>query len=169
MVGHSQKKVLLVRCPKWLFKKFNILEFERGAEQGNQRQLWEIRLRTKTCQNCPKFAGPIYFHAHVYVRKSFRTKTCQNCPKFAGPIYFHVHVYRKEFLQQFLLISLLRSQGSLRLPRSLRARIIEFFELFLPFRINRIINFRIKSNEFRTNSNLTPPLSWHLSLHRILW
>ena len=37
-------------------------------------------------------------------------------------------------------------------------KIIEFFELFLPFRINRIVNFRIESNEFRTNSNLTPPL-----------
>ena len=35
---------------------------------------------------------------------------------------------------------------------------IEFFEYFLPFRINRIANFRIASNEFRTNSNLTPPL-----------
>ena len=35
---------------------------------------------------------------------------------------------------------------------------IEFFEYFLPFRINRIANFRIESNEFRTNSNLTPPL-----------
>ena len=37
-------------------------------------------------------------------------------------------------------------------------KIIEFFEIFLPFRINRIVNFRIESNEFRTNSNLTPPL-----------
>ena len=37
-------------------------------------------------------------------------------------------------------------------------KFIEFFELFLPFRINRIVNFRIESNEFRTNSNLTPPL-----------
>ena len=37
-------------------------------------------------------------------------------------------------------------------------KIIEFFELFLPFLINRIVNFRIESNEFRTNSNLTPPL-----------
>ena len=27
----------LVRCPKWLFDKFNILEFERGAEWGCQR------------------------------------------------------------------------------------------------------------------------------------
>ena len=35
---------------------------------------------------------------------------------------------------------------------------IEFFEYFLPFRINRIANFWIESNEFRTNSNLTPPL-----------
>ena len=35
---------------------------------------------------------------------------------------------------------------------------IEFFEYFLPFQINRIANFRIESNEFRTNSNLTPPL-----------
>ena len=81
----------------------------------------EKSFRTKTCQNCPKFAGPIYFHAHVYVRKSFRTKTCQNCPKFAGPIYFHAHVYRKEFLWQFLLLSLLRSRGSLQLSHSLRA------------------------------------------------
>ena len=30
-------------------------------------------------------------------------------------------------------------------------KIIEFFELFLPFRINRIVNFRIESNEFRIN------------------
>ena len=36
---------------------------------------------------------------------------------------------------------------------------IEFFEYFLPFRINRIANFRIESNKFRTNSNLTPPLN----------
>ena len=28
---------------------------------------------------------------------------------------------------------------------------IEFFELFFTFRINRIINFRIESNEFQTN------------------
>ena len=27
----------LVRCPKLLFGKFNILEFKRGAEQGSQR------------------------------------------------------------------------------------------------------------------------------------
>ena len=27
----------LVRCPKWLFDKFNILEFKRGAEWGCQR------------------------------------------------------------------------------------------------------------------------------------
>ena len=32
------------------------------------------------------------------------------------------------------------------------------FQIFLPFRINRIANFRIELNEFRTNSNLTPPL-----------
>ena len=37
---------------------------------------------------------------------------------------------------------------------------IKFFEYFLPFRINRIANFRIESNEFRTNSDLTPPLRW---------
>ena len=42
-------------------------------------------------------------------------------------------------------------------------KIIEFFELFLPFRINRIVNFRIESNEFRTNPNLTPPLIWGLT------
>ena len=30
-------KSLLVRCPKWLFCKFNILEFKRRVEQGNQR------------------------------------------------------------------------------------------------------------------------------------
>ena len=37
---------------------------------------------------------------------------------------------------------------------------IKFFELFFTFSINRnrIINFRIESNEFQTNSNLTPPL-----------
>ena len=34
-------------------------------------------------------------------------------------------------------------------------RILEYF---LPFRINRIANFRIESNKFRTDSNLTPPL-----------
>ena len=35
----------------------------------------------------------------------------------------------------------------------------EFFEYFLPFRINRIANFQVKSNEFQTNANLTPPLA----------
>ena len=35
---------------------------------------------------------------------------------------------------------------------------IKFFEYFLPFGINRIANFQIKANEFRTNFNLTPPL-----------
>ena len=30
-------KISLVRCPKWLFEKFNILEFKRGVEQGCQR------------------------------------------------------------------------------------------------------------------------------------
>ena len=35
---------------------------------------------------------------------------------------------------------------------------IKFFKVSLPFQINRIANFQIKSNEFRTNSNLTPPL-----------
>ena len=35
---------------------------------------------------------------------------------------------------------------------------IEFFKYFLPFPINRIANFQIELNEFRTNSNLTPPL-----------
>ena len=28
--------IKLVRCPKWLFVKFNILEFKRGEEQGSQ-------------------------------------------------------------------------------------------------------------------------------------
>ena len=37
-------------------------------------------------------------------------------------------------------------------------KIIDFFELFLPFRINQIVNFRIELNKFQTNSNLTPPL-----------
>ena len=40
---------------------------------------------------------------------------------------------------------------------------IEFFEYFFTFRINRIANFRIESNEFRTNpisENLTLAYSW---------
>ena len=59
---------------------------------------------------------------------------------------------------------------------------IKFFELFFTFWINRIINFRIKSNEFRLNferiqhlKNLTPPYSWsriescefQINFHRI--
>ena len=38
-----------------------------------------------------------------------------------------------------------------------------FFKYFFTFQINRIGNFRIKSNEFQTNSfseNLTSPYSW---------
>ena len=50
-----------------------------------------------------------------------RTKWHEKRPKYAGPIYFHADVCRKEFLWPFLLTSLLRSRGSLRLPRSLRA------------------------------------------------
>ena len=41
---------------------------------------------------------------------------------------------------------------------------IEFFEYFLPFQINGIANFRIESNEFRMNSNLTPPLEHSASI-----
>ena len=82
-----------------------------------------FRERTKIQQKRPKFAGPIYFHAEVYlevilesVRKSNkkaqicrpdlfprgsifeghfreRTKLQQKRPKFAGPIYFHTEVY----------------------------------------------------------------------------
>ena len=39
-----------------------------------------------------------------------------------------------------------------------KLKFIEFFELCLPFRINRIVNFRIELTEFRTNPSLTPPL-----------
>ena len=35
----------------------------------------------------------------------------------------------------------------------------KFFEKCLPCWINWITNFRIESNDFRTNSNLTPPLN----------
>ena len=68
---------ILVRCPKWLFEKFNILEFKRGAEWGCQKLETilighsvigdQIRERTKIQQKRPKFAGPIYFHAEVYL------------------------------------------------------------------------------------------------------
>ena len=36
---------------------------------------------------------------------------------------------------------------------------IEFFEYFLPFGSNRLANFRIESNEFQINSNLTSSLT----------
>ena len=35
--GRKIIQTVLVRCPKLLFGKFNILEFKRGAEQGSQR------------------------------------------------------------------------------------------------------------------------------------
>ena len=77
----------------------------------------------------PKSAAPIYFHAQVYpewvlfsVPKS--EKIVQNTPAR----FISTRMYLgKEFLWQFLLISLLRSRGSLRLPRSLRARMSSNF------------------------------------------
>ena len=45
----------------------------------------------------------------------------QKRPKTAALSYFHTDGYEREFPLPFLLISLLRSRGSLRLPRSLRA------------------------------------------------
>ena len=45
-------------------------------------------------------------------------------------------------------------------------KFIEFFELFLPFRINRTVNFRIELTEFRTNPSLTPPLIQSLPASR---
>ena len=112
-----------------------------------------LEIAPKSNKKRPKYAGPIYFHADVYLRDDFRNrpKIQQKRPKYAGPIYFHADVYlrddsrnrpkiqqkkaqirrpdlftcgciQRHFLCQFLLISLLRSGGSLRLPRSLRAR-----------------------------------------------
>ena len=126
----------LVSCPKWLFEKFNILEFKRGVEWGCQRLTIcqsvirdQIKERTKIQQKRPKYAGPIYFHAEVYlevilesVRNSNkkaqicrpdlfphgsifggqfreRTKILQKRPKFAGPIYFHAEVYLEVILE----------------------------------------------------------------------
>ena len=79
-----------------------------------------------------------------------RTKWHEKRPKYAGPIYFHADVCRKEFLGPFLLISLLRSRGSLRLPRSLRAwnyfticfHVIFVFIHFQKCDISRKITFR---------------------------
>ena len=68
--------IKLVRCPKWLFDKFNILEFKRGAEWGCQRLrnyfhnlkcVWRSFYRVHENAKRPKFAGPIYFHVHVYL------------------------------------------------------------------------------------------------------
>ena len=76
----------------------------------------------------PKSAALIYFHAQVYWKiKVFvwRTKMGTKRPKSAAPIYFHADVYEREFSSPFLLISLLRLRGSLRLPPALRAWKIE--------------------------------------------
>ena len=86
-----------------------------------------FRERTKIQQKRPKFADLIYFHAEVFlevilesVQKS--NKKGQNLP--ARFIFKQMYVLEieTEFLWQFLLISLLRSRSSLRLPCSLRAR-----------------------------------------------
>ena len=68
--------LILVRCPKWLFEKFNI--WSSSAELSEAAEGIEticishsligdhIKERTKIQQKRPKFAGPIYFHAEVY-------------------------------------------------------------------------------------------------------
>ena len=72
--------ISLVRCPKWLFDKFNILEFKRRGCQkasGPTDILYKVRRkcmsennfsdRTKCHEKRPKCAGPIYFHADVHI------------------------------------------------------------------------------------------------------
>ena len=58
------------------------------------------------------------------------------------------HVFRKCLRENFLN----SSRDEVKSNRtSFELIFIKFFELFFTFQINRIINFRIKSNEFRTN------------------
>ena len=62
---------------------------------------------------------------------------------------------------RILLFQNILDRGGVELNRTnFELIFIEFFELFFTFRIDRIINFRTESNEFRTNpasENLTPP------------
>ena len=86
---------------------------------------WKIRVFVKCKKmgtNRPKSAASIYFHAQVYwiigdfiKRMKIGTKKAQIC----CPDLFPRRRYEREFLWQFLPISLLRSRGSLQVPRSL--------------------------------------------------
>ena len=72
-------------------------------------------------QNVPNLPLVIYFHAQVLQNEILEShEIAPKCPKFAaGDLFSRACIC--EFQWQFLLISLLRSRGSLRLPRSLRA------------------------------------------------
>ena len=121
-----------------------------------RKKFWS---RTKSHQNVPNLPPVIYFHAQVLQKEVLEShEIAPKCPKFAaGDLFPRACITERsfgvarnrtnfaagdlfscacicEFRWQFLLISLLRSRGSLRLPRSLRARIIiRFLVIFFNF------------------------------------
>ena len=114
----SQKEFLRAyeiapKCPKFAANDlFPRVCNSEGVFEGVQN-------RTEMSQICRQW----FISTRMYLRRSFwgRTKSHRNVPNLPPMIYFHAHVYWRKFWWQFLLISLLRSRGSLRLPRSLRA------------------------------------------------
>ena len=116
--------------------QFNILGFKREAEQGSQSVFplayqnqkypkcaspiyfytqvypeWVFFSIPKSEIKCPKYAGPIYFHAQVYPEWVFFSVPNSEIKVPNTPARFiSTRMYLgKEFLWQFLLISLLRS------------------------------------------------------------
>ena len=84
---------LLVRCPKWLFDKFNILEFERGVELGSQRTKF---LRATGCprSKVSKTKGYISVMKHILPHNG-KAKMCLKDIHFCMQNQLFVHIKYK--------------------------------------------------------------------------
>ena len=93
-----QKKyyALLVRCPKWLFMKFNILEFKRGVEWSSLRPTNLAKpCSSKMGNKCPKFTARDLFPCTCSIESdpwSVTRKLEISVPNLPHGIYFHAHV-----------------------------------------------------------------------------
>ena len=115
----------------------------------------EISCRTKTGKKCPKFAARYLFPRPSIPKLDVARKREKNVPNLPHGIYFHAQVYHREFLWQFLLISLLCS---------LRSR-INYCHLF--FAKKAFQYFDVRSPTFRESQKGIQGLcirTWHNKL-----
>ena len=120
------------RCSKLEMVQIQLKWVWRNALSSISGQKWSILHSTKQNTELSNF--------------ELRNRYCNSITEFDFGIWWPKYDPIKPRRAHFSL-----EVESNRIERISNWFFIEFIELFFSFRINRIINFRIESNEFRTN------------------